>query len=137
MVTIAGGKWTTYRLMAADAIDAAVRAGALNAGAAHPPASLTAPPESNARLESEVLSGAPLTSGSIGEIERLTREEMARTVEDVLARRTRALFMDARSAATAAQAVAEVLARTLGRDLSWVNDQVHTFSALAKRYLPD
>lgn len=137
MVTIGGGKWTTYRLMAADAIDAATREGSLSAGASHPPANLSAPPESNARLEADILAGTPLTPGAIGEIERLAREEMARTVEDVLARRTRALFVDARGAATAAQAVAGALARTLGRDTPWVNDQVRTFSALAKRYLPD
>ena len=137
MVTICGGKWTTYRLMAGDAIDAAVREGGLAAGTAHSPAVLTGPPESNARLEAEMLSGAPLTPDGVREIERMAREEMARTVEDVLARRTRVLFLDASGAAKAAQPVAEVLAQTLGRDPAWANEQGCTFSALAKHYLPD
>jgi len=136
MVTICGGKWTTYRLMAADAIDAAVREGGLSAGVAHPPAVLAGPPEGNARLEAEVLSGAPLTPDGVREIERLAREEMARTVEDVLARRTRCLFLDARCAADAARTVAEVLARVLCRDAAWAEAQVKTFTALASRYLP-
>jgi glycerol-3-phosphate dehydrogenase len=136
MVTICGGKWTTYRLMASDAIDAAAREGGLGAGIARPPAVLAGPPEGNARLEAEVLAGAPLTPDGVREIERLAREEMARTVEDVLARRTRVLFLDARRAADAARQVAETLARVLGRDAVWAEAQVKAFTALAGRYLP-
>ena len=137
MVTICGGKWTTYRLMARDAIDAAAREGRLLPGTnTHPPAILAAPPASNARLEAAVLDGIPFTPDDVREIERLARDEMARTVEDVLARRTRALFLDAQRSAAAARPVADVLARVLGRDASWVEAQVETFSSLAKHYLP-
>jgi glycerol-3-phosphate dehydrogenase len=63
------------------------------------------------------------------------RAEMARTVEDVLARRTRALFLDARAARDAAPRVADLLARELHRDPQWVLSQVRDFTALAAGYL--
>ena len=97
---------------------------------------LGAPPKDNARLEANIISGTPLTPGDVREIERLVREEMARTVEDVLARRTRVLFLDARCATTTARPVAEVLARVLGRDDAWLHEQVDQFTTLAASYLP-
>ena len=63
------------------------------------------------------------------------RHEMARTVEDVLARRTRALLLDARASIEAAPMVAELLAADLGRDAAWQQAQVRDYSALAKGYL--
>ena len=136
MVTICGGKWTTYRLMARDAIDAAVRAGALTPQRGPGNAPLAAPPASNARLEARVLAGSPLTEEDGLEVARLAREEMACTVEDVLARRTRSLFLDTRRACDAAAFVAGELARALGRDAAWTRQQVESFTALAARYLP-
>jgi glycerol-3-phosphate dehydrogenase len=56
---------------------------------------------------------------------------MARTVEDVLARRTRALFLDARAAMEAAPAVADLLAKELKRDESWREKQLVDFMAIA------
>ena len=64
------------------------------------------------------------------------RNEMALGVEDVLARRTRALLLDARAAMEAAEPVARVLAAELGRDGAWVADEVARFAALARGYLP-
>jgi glycerol-3-phosphate dehydrogenase len=63
------------------------------------------------------------------------RHEMARTLEDVLSRRTRALLLDARAAIEAAPAVAAVLAAELGRDTVWAESQVKEFTALASGYL--
>jgi glycerol-3-phosphate dehydrogenase len=136
LVTICGGKWTTYRLMAHDAIDAATRAGSLVPGASHPPAVLSAPPENNAHLEARILDGTPLAAEDFAEITRLARDEMAVNIEDVLARRTRVLFLDANRALQAAQPVASVLARASGRDQSWADEQLRSFTALAKSYLP-
>jgi glycerol-3-phosphate dehydrogenase len=59
---------------------------------------------------------------------------MARTVEDVLARRTRALFVDAKAARDQAPAVASALARRLGRDTAWEKEQLRAFDVLASRY---
>ncbi len=63
------------------------------------------------------------------------REEMARTVEDILARRTRALFLNARAAIRMAPRVAVLLARELGRDTGWQTAQVESFTRLAGGYL--
>jgi glycerol-3-phosphate dehydrogenase len=82
--------------------------------------------------------GAPLhpalpTCGA--EVVWAARFEMARTVEDVLARRTRALFLNARAAIVMAPRVAELLARELGRDDAWREAQVTAFHDLASGYL--
>jgi glycerol-3-phosphate dehydrogenase len=63
-----------------------------------------------------------------------TRQEMARTVEDVLARRTRALLLDSAAAADAAPRVAEILAKELHRDTAWQEKQIEEFRSLAKVY---
>lgn len=60
---------------------------------------------------------------------------MALTVEDVLARRVRMLFVDAREAMAAAPKVAETLARELGRDQAWIDAQVKSFCDVAKNYI--
>ena len=62
------------------------------------------------------------------------RTEMARTVEDVLSRRTRALLLNAKGAIAAAPKVAELLAVELERPGAWVKEQVAQFSRLAARY---
>jgi glycerol-3-phosphate dehydrogenase len=61
---------------------------------------------------------------------------MARTVEDVLSRRTRSLLLDARAASEAAPRVASLMARELGRDAAWEEEQVRSFRDLARAYLP-
>jgi glycerol-3-phosphate dehydrogenase len=63
------------------------------------------------------------------------RAEMARTVEDVLARHTRALFLNARAAIAMAEPVASLLAAELGRNEAWAAAQVTEFRALAKQYM--
>lgn len=63
------------------------------------------------------------------------REEMALRLEDVLARRTRALLLDARAAIEAAPKAAHLLARTLGRDETWAAAEVEAFTALARAYV--
>jgi glycerol-3-phosphate dehydrogenase len=62
---------------------------------------------------------------------------MARTLEDVLARRTRALFLNARAALEMAPRAVKLLARELGRDETWRNDQLAAFRDLARNYLLD
>ena len=62
------------------------------------------------------------------------RKEWARTVEDVLARRTRALFLDARESIGLAPEVAKLMARELNRDEQWQQEQVAQFSSIAKNY---
>ena len=60
---------------------------------------------------------------------------MARTVEDVLARRTRILFIDAKAACDIAPKVAETMAKELGQNEEWQEKQINSFRQLAKGYL--
>ncbi len=60
---------------------------------------------------------------------------MAMTVEDVLSRRVRLLFVDAREAMAAAPKVAQLMAKELGRDQAWIDGQVKDFTELAKTYI--
>jgi glycerol-3-phosphate dehydrogenase len=69
------------------------------------------------------------------EIVWAAREELCMTVEDALSRRTRALLLDAQAAIDAAPVVAEILARELGRDTHWQEQQVRAFRELAANYL--
>jgi len=119
LLTIVGGKWTTYRRMAEDCVD---RAAAI-AGLPQRPC---------------VTRDLPIHRWTDDQppVVRAVRDEMARTVEDVLARRTRALFLDARSAILQAPAVAHVLGRELGRDSAWETAQIEAFEELAQGYLP-
>lgn len=122
MVTITGGKWTTYRKMAQDAVDAA-------ASQANLPR--TASRTHELRLHCYE---TPLLASLEQRVAFAVQEEMARTVEDVLARRTRALFLDAKAARDQAPAVAAALARQLGRGSEWKTRQIRAFGALASRY---
>ena len=63
------------------------------------------------------------------------REEMARTVDDALARRSRCLLFDARAAIDVAPEVARIMAAELGRDQAWAQDQVDEFRSIARGYL--
>jgi glycerol-3-phosphate dehydrogenase len=65
---------------------------------------------------------------------RAARHEMARSVEDALARRTRALLLDARASAEAAPRAAALLAAELGRDDDWQRRQVAAYRELARGY---
>jgi glycerol-3-phosphate dehydrogenase len=73
----------------------------------------------------------PLTAGAV---ERSCREEMARSVEDVLARRSRCLLLDARAAQEVAPTVARLMAAELGRDAAWEAQQTAAFARLAAAY---
>ncbi len=70
-----------------------------------------------------------------GEVLWAVRHEMARNIDDVLARRVRALFLDARASITMAKEVAVIIAKELGYNKKWIKNQVKEYSALAKSYL--
>lgn len=153
LVSVAGGKWTTYRKMAMDTIDQAAVVGDLPTREC-PTRELRIHgyDQSEPRNDGLDLYGSDaeairaigrddwlIESLSIRESQVLwaAREEMALTVEDVLARRTRALFLDARAGLAAAPRVAELLAEELGHDTSWRADQVAAFAAVAEIHLPN
>ncbi len=122
LISITGGKWTTYRKMAEDAV---------NAVAAHAHLAPVACPTADLALQCYE---PPLLISLAERVKVAAHEEMARTVEDVLARRTRTLFLDAKAARDEAPAVAAALARQLGRDAAWEREQISAFGALASRY---
>ena len=78
---------------------------------------------------------SPKYDYTIGEVVWAVREEMARTVDDVLARRVRMLFIDAREALAVAPKVAHVMAAELGKDETWEAEQVDAFTKIAKNYI--
>jgi glycerol-3-phosphate dehydrogenase len=140
LVTITGGKWTTYRKMAEDAVDAAARAAGLTAspsptasmllnGAAYA-ADLLALSAEDAALDERLDPRLPYTGAHVV---YAARAEMACTIEDVLARRTRALFLDVEAARASAPRVAALLAAELGRDTAWVAAELAAFDAIAAR----
>ncbi len=124
LVTITGGKWTTARRMAEEVID---RAAAL-AGLPIKPCRTAALPVAN-----PLPAAACVPDDSF--VLAAARATMARSVEDVLARRSRLLYLDARMAVDAAPRVAALLASALSRDAAWQADQVKSFCALADRHL--
>ena len=156
LVTIAGGKWTTYRKMAQDTIDQAAVVGGLptrpcvtgeiNAHGyhAHPERfGRLAPYGSDAPAIEQLGATDPDCAALLHprfehracEVMWAAREEMARTVHDVLARRTRMLLLDARASIEAAPAVAAILARELDRDDDWIRDQLADYEERAGGYL--
>lgn len=154
LVTITGGKWTTYRKMGEDAVDQAALVAGLDErpsrtaglrlhGWTEAPdprwAAYGADAAAIARLAGENPGwDEPLHPGlpvSLCEVAWAARHEMARTVEDVLARRTRALLLDARASLEIAPAVAARLAEELGRDGAWAEAQVEAYRELARGYI--
>jgi glycerol-3-phosphate dehydrogenase len=142
LVTLTGGKWTTYRKMGEDAIDHALKPGGLETRPAATATMKLHDDSDSAELEQWVTTepalGAPLHSRLSYrgvEVRRAVRREMARTVEDVLARRTRALFLDAQAAIEMAPQVAAMMRTELGRGGNWECEQVVAFTKLARGYL--
>jgi glycerol-3-phosphate dehydrogenase len=151
LITVTGGKWTTYRKMAEDVIDQAEMVSGVDQrrcetetlqirGWTHTPI-----PEPNLRpygsdaAAIRALGRAekihPDLSLTATEVRWHVREEMARTVEDVLSRRSRCLLLNARSSIEAAPTVAAIMAEELGRDQEWVTHQVEAYTALARGYV--
>ncbi|TDI46342.1 MAG: glycerol-3-phosphate dehydrogenase/oxidase [Acidobacteria bacterium] len=157
LVTIAGGKWTTYRMMAEDTIDqAATMAGleekpsvtkTLRLHGYHQDAAQFGELErygADAPLVRDLIREDPRygellhpeANVKTGEVIWAARKEMARTVEDFLSRRTRSLLLGARTAIAMAPRVAALMAEELDRDDAWAQAQVETFVKLAEGYLP-
>jgi glycerol-3-phosphate dehydrogenase len=158
LLTIVGGKWTTYRKMAEDTLNHASLIGGFDLkpcatenlplhgwrsrNANSLPKHLAVYGTDAARVE-ELAAEDPALAEPLHP--RLTyikasvvwaaREEMALTVEDVLSRRTRALLLDAKAAIEAAPVTARLLAKERGKDSAWAASQVEQFESLAANYL--
>jgi len=156
LLSITGGKWTTYRNMAQGCVDQAATLANLpdkpcltqnlNIHGYHPNAASFGSVSvygSDAPAILQLIAENPALGRSLdsqlpcveAEVVWAARMEMARTVEDILARRTRALFLNAKAALRMAPRVAGILAGELGRDELWQADQVKAFCQTAQGYL--
>ncbi|HDP35846.1 MAG TPA: glycerol-3-phosphate dehydrogenase/oxidase [Candidatus Hydrogenedentes bacterium] len=154
LVTITGGKWTTYRRMAEDTVDQAAVVAELEPAPCkthnlHIHGYVKKPEELGrfARYGADAFHLNNLLAEKedwrqpihaeldvcAGEVIWAVREEQARTVEDFLARRSRALFLNARAAVEAAPKVAALMAVELGRDEAWQQTQIESVTQLARR----
>ncbi|PKP32158.1 MAG: FAD-dependent oxidoreductase [Bacteroidetes bacterium HGW-Bacteroidetes-16] len=157
LISIAGGKWTTYRKMAEDVIGQAIdKAGLpksdsvtenLQIHGCHHHSQIFGSLGrygSDARQIKNLLAEEsfyrqrlhPEHEIVVGEIIWAVRHEMARTVEDFLSRRTRLLILDARASIEVAPVVAKLMAKELNQNRKWVKDQIQAFTVLAKNYVP-
>ncbi len=157
LISIIGGKWTTYRRMSEELVNKALKIHKLDF---KPCITRQLSIHGNIKKESNIGSYLYMYGSDaskvidiinektifsqkihanyeykIGEIVWCVRHEMARTVEDILARRIRLLFLDARAAIASASKVANIMADELNKDADWVEQQKKEFKKLAKNYL--
>ena len=156
LVSIIGGKWTTYRKMAQDAVNNAVFVSKLKfvecntqtlpIGVWDWPIDKTNHWHvygNNAKQIKQLINENTSWSEKLhpsfphikAEVIWFIRNEMAMTIEDVLARRTRILFLDAKAAIEAAPIVAELMTIEMKKNKDWKKDQINSFTVLANQYL--
>jgi glycerol-3-phosphate dehydrogenase len=156
LITITGGKWTTYRKMAEDTVDLAIdsagftkrtcKTKTLYLHGYHESVDWSDPffvYGSDAKSVKALTRENPVWKETLdprlpyirAEVIWATRFEMARRIEDVLARRTRALFLDARAAMDMAPVVAHLMAEELNKDERWEKEQILSFLEIAKHYI--
>lgn len=156
LITIAGGKWTTYRRMAQDTLNKAIQLGKLPNVKCKTKDLLIHGASENSRKSHHLYIYGTDQEGIIqlikespelgeklhprlefvkAEVVWAIRNEMARTIDDVLARRVRVLFLDAKAAIELAPIVASILAKELNKDENWEKGQITSFIAIANHYV--
>jgi glycerol-3-phosphate dehydrogenase len=154
LITIVGGKWTTYRRMAEETINRAITAGFLEkrkcVTSDHPLTSQIGNTfdrfriygdrsiEIEAMIRENPELGIPIDSRlpyCRAEIIWICRNEMPLNIEDILARRTRALFLNAKASSEIATEVAALMANESGFDTNWQDEQVESYNQLVKNYI--
>ncbi len=157
LITITGGKWTTYRKMAEDVVDKAIMLGGFveRECITHhmpihgfrmdidprtdPMAPYGLDKEHILALEDESANAKGMLSKKLNirnaQVIWAVREEMAQTLEDVLARRTRALFLDARESLRIAPKAVRLMAAEMHRNEAWEKEQLKQYKSIAKNYI--
>ncbi|MGN6534051.1 MAG: glycerol-3-phosphate dehydrogenase/oxidase, partial [Ginsengibacter sp.] len=155
LVSVIGGKWTTYRKMAEDTLSKMMRRKMLPSKKCitadlkihgYAVQNSTVPlafyggdrMKINEMIASDPTLAKPLmheTDIIAAQVIWAVRNEMARTVEDFLARRTRVLFTDAKLAIKLAANVADLMMKESGKDVEWKEMQIQSFTELSKGYL--
>ena len=155
LITITGGKWTTYRYMAEQVVNRVCqRIGASDRMCVTSDLPIYGYSDDNDRdamyseygsdrlaliktIQEDAQGDEPLHPDLpfvMGQVTWALKHEMAHTVEDVLARRMRALFLNAAASIEMAPAVAQKMASYLDKDSDWIEKQVSSFTSLASRY---
>ena len=155
LVHITGGKWTTYRRMAEQTVDIAIKTAGLKFSSCKTnnlkihgwtdqdyPSHLSVYGKDATAIQQMMTNDIslaekvhPLYAFTKAEIKWFIEEEMAETVEDILARRIRLLFLDAKAAMETAPLIAQLLAEQKGKDDTWAQQQLLSFNKLATNYL--
>ncbi|MHC0447490.1 FAD-dependent oxidoreductase [Flavobacterium sp. 3-218] len=158
LITITGGKWTTYRKIAEDIIDKAIKTGKLSkkeCRTEHLSIHGNQPTNSFDRENHLYIYGTdipkimelmenepelkerlhPNYEFTLAEVVWAIRYEMARTVDDILARRVRLLFLDARAAIEVSEKTARLIAKELGYDEAWIIQEIANFRQISKGFL--
>ncbi|MEP7277904.1 MAG: glycerol-3-phosphate dehydrogenase/oxidase [Bacteroidota bacterium] len=157
LINILGGKWTTYRKMAEDVVNVAAISNGLpprdcvtetlhvhgaeqnvdfSSNDYYYGSDLTAVKalaEQDPSLNEKIHEHLPYTKATIV---WAVQQEMCMTVDDALARRTRALLLDARAAVAAAPVVATLMAKLMNKEAKWIDEQVASFKKIALHYIP-
>ena len=139
LITLAGGKWTTYRKMGEDVIDKAISVASLPN---HPSLTAELPLHDSFHEFNQFLEENPGYEEPLhpklpyckGEVVWAARYEMARSIEDVLARRTRSLLLDAKASVEAAIETARIMAKELQKDEQWEAAEISRYQKLAAQY---
>lgn len=147
LVTVAGGKWTTYRHMAETAVDRAAAVGGLpkrpcvteqlslegaeTAGGRWAQFGVpdTVASDYERRFPGTLHPDLPYSMAIVGYV---IEEEMPNTLDDVLSRRLRAVRLNAKAALEAAPTVADLMGGIQKRDQSWITDQLSRFARVAR-----
>ncbi len=157
MITITGGKWTTYRRMADDVVNTAIKQGLLPDVACrtrelriHGWKAVTADDDDRSHYGSDKVAIDELIKNNQALGEKIhpdlpylqadiiwaMQHESCMTVEDALARRTRSLFLDAKASLECCSLVASLMASYMKKDKNWIQQQVEAFTRTACGYLP-
>ena len=157
LLSIAGGKWTTYRKMAEDVVDQAILIGDLDSKKCltedlqiygyHQHAEVFGDLEQFGSAAANLINLLdekpnyrnklhPDYSHVEGEVIWAVRKEMARSIEDFLARRTRLLFLDVEASLLVAPKVAQLMAQELGHNKGWENLELEKYTDLTRNYRP-
>lgn len=143
LITITGGKWTTYRQMAEDTIDNAIFVGKLKKSICITKTLPIGEPNLKGNILKQIIAENldwnqpihPNFAFKKAEIIYAIRNQMALHLEDVLARRIRLLYLDARIAIQVAPEVARIMAKEMEKDAGWTMNEINGFTDLAKQYI--
>jgi glycerol-3-phosphate dehydrogenase len=133
LITITGGKWTTYRKMAEDAVNIAIEKNGL-------PEKKCITKELKLYGHDQPVIPAEICSLATEQLKAIIKtsveQEMCMTTEDFLSRRTRQLLLDAKAAIKFAPVVSAIMAKEMNKDNYWIQQQIDNFNLIATNYLP-